>query len=215
MQRRIEREIRKQKRRKTAFEAAGLNEDATAANIKLRRLNQKYKEFSKAAGLPEQRDRIKAYNPLQSSDSSGKIKTGAISGALNPDSDEAEEHAKRYYASVRKMSTDVKRISENTGFPEEEIKKIKNYVFIDAHDLGDLKPKRFFPNYNMARSWQRLIDGKAILPLDITLLNHEAMEAILVESGLSQDEAHIIASSVYNYTKEVDEYNGKTGAYKN
>lgn len=59
MQRRIEREIRKQKRRKTAFEAAGLTEDATAANIKLRRLNQKYKEFSKAAGLPEQRDRIK------------------------------------------------------------------------------------------------------------------------------------------------------------
>lgn len=45
---------------------AGLKEDATAANIKLRRLNQKYKEFSKAAGLPEQRDRIKAYTPKES-----------------------------------------------------------------------------------------------------------------------------------------------------
>lgn len=58
-QRSIERSIRKQKRLKTAYEAAGLKEDATAANIKLRRLNQKYKEFSKAAGLPEQMDRIK------------------------------------------------------------------------------------------------------------------------------------------------------------
>lgn len=59
MQRRIERTIRKQKRLKTAYEAAGLTGDATTANIKLRRLNAKYNEFSKAAGLPEQRERLK------------------------------------------------------------------------------------------------------------------------------------------------------------
>ena len=59
MQRRIERTIRKQKRLKTAYEAAGLTGDATTANIKLRRLNAKYKEFSKSAGLPEQRERLK------------------------------------------------------------------------------------------------------------------------------------------------------------
>lgn len=58
-QRSIERSIRKQKRLKNAYKAAGLEENATAASVKLRRLNQKYKEFSKAAGLPEQRDRIK------------------------------------------------------------------------------------------------------------------------------------------------------------
>lgn len=58
MQRRIERQIRKQKRLRDAYKAAGLKDDATAANIKLRRLNAKYKEFSKAAGLPEQRDRL-------------------------------------------------------------------------------------------------------------------------------------------------------------
>ena len=59
MQRRIERTIRKQKRLKNAYEAAGLTEDATTANIKMRRLNAKYKEFSKAAGLPEQKERLK------------------------------------------------------------------------------------------------------------------------------------------------------------
>lgn len=58
-QRKIERTIRKLKRRKVAFEAAGLTEDAQAANIRLRRLNQEYKAFSKAAGLPEQRERMK------------------------------------------------------------------------------------------------------------------------------------------------------------
>lgn len=59
MQRRIERTIRKQKRLKNAYEAAGLTGDATTANIKLRRLNAKYKAFSKAAGLSEQRERMK------------------------------------------------------------------------------------------------------------------------------------------------------------
>lgn len=59
MQRRIERTIRKQKRLKNAYSAAGLEEYATAANIKLRRLNAKYKEFSKAAGLSEQPERLK------------------------------------------------------------------------------------------------------------------------------------------------------------
>lgn len=58
-QRQIERTIRKQRRRKAAFEAAGLTEDAQAANIRLKRLNQEYKAFSKAAGLPEQQERMR------------------------------------------------------------------------------------------------------------------------------------------------------------
>lgn len=59
MQRRIERTIRKQKRLRNGYKAAGLNDETRAANIKLRRLNAKYKEFSAAAGLPLQPERIK------------------------------------------------------------------------------------------------------------------------------------------------------------
>jgi hypothetical protein len=58
MQRSIERQIRKQRRLRDAYKAAGLKDDETAANIKLRRLNAKYKEFSRAAGLPEQSERL-------------------------------------------------------------------------------------------------------------------------------------------------------------
>lgn len=58
-QRQIESAIRTQKRLKTAYKAAGQDEQATAANIRLRRLNQEYRDFSKAAGLPEQRERMK------------------------------------------------------------------------------------------------------------------------------------------------------------
>ncbi len=59
MQRRIERQVRAQKKLKNAYEKSGLTEDARAASVKLRRLNTKYRDFSKAAGLPEQPERTK------------------------------------------------------------------------------------------------------------------------------------------------------------
>lgn len=61
MQRRVEREIRKLKREKAAYKAAGLHEDETAVNIRLRRLNAKYKALSAEAGLPEQPERMRVY----------------------------------------------------------------------------------------------------------------------------------------------------------
>lgn len=61
MQRRIERTVRKLKREKAAYKAAGLHEDGTAVNIRLRRLNAKYKAFSVKAGLPEQPERMRVY----------------------------------------------------------------------------------------------------------------------------------------------------------
>ena len=59
MQRRVEREVRKLKREKAAYKAAELYEDEQTVNIRLRRLNAKYKASSAAAGLPEQRERMK------------------------------------------------------------------------------------------------------------------------------------------------------------
>lgn len=59
MQRRVERAIRKLKREKAAYKSAGLTEEEQAVNIRLRRVNAKYTAFSKAAGLPEQRERMK------------------------------------------------------------------------------------------------------------------------------------------------------------
>ena len=58
-QRKVERTIRKLKREKAAYKAARLREEEQAVNIRLRRLNAKYKAFSAAAGLPEQRERMK------------------------------------------------------------------------------------------------------------------------------------------------------------
>ena len=58
-QRSIERTIRKLKREETAYNAAGLRDKELAVSIRIKRLSAKYKAFSLAAGLPEQRERMK------------------------------------------------------------------------------------------------------------------------------------------------------------
>lgn len=58
-QREIERTIRKLKREEAAFKSAGLSKEATAVRAKIRRLTQKYNEFSKAANLRTQPQRMK------------------------------------------------------------------------------------------------------------------------------------------------------------
>lgn len=155
-------------------------------------------------------------NPVETvekSSGSGIIKSGAISGALNPDSKRAQEHAKKYYESVRHMTNDVNRIAQNTDFSVELISQIKDFIFMQKHDLGG-KIDYFYPSFEMAQSWQRLIDGKDIQPHDLTLLNHEKMERELMEQGYSQDEAHTITSAKYNYSKEAEEYYDKINANK-
>ena len=58
MQRQIETAMRTQKRKMDGYEAAGDTEAYTAAKAKYRALSAKYKAFSKAAQLPEQRQRL-------------------------------------------------------------------------------------------------------------------------------------------------------------
>lgn len=58
-QREIERTVRRLTREQKAFEAAGLSEDAQAASIRARRLRKEYREFSAAAGLKTQPERMK------------------------------------------------------------------------------------------------------------------------------------------------------------
>ena len=59
MQRKIETAMRAQQRKMDGYKAAGDTEAYTAAKAKYRALSAKYKAFSKAADLPEQRQRLK------------------------------------------------------------------------------------------------------------------------------------------------------------
>lgn len=168
--------------------------------------------YTKAKTYDEWKKEFVNNNKFTSANNDDIIKSGGISGALNPSSERAQEHAEKYYQAVRKMKTDCKRIARNTGYSEDEIKQIKKFIFIDKHELGDGKFEQFAPSYEMAESWQRLIDGKNIQSHDLTLLKHEIIEKGLMKNGYSQDEAHTITSQKYNYAKEAYEYYDKIKA---
>lgn len=126
--------------------------------------------------------------------------SGGVSGAItNPESKEAEKHAKMYYEEIRHMTTDVKRISENTNFTESQIMLVKNYLFVAEHELfGGFR--RFDPCFEIAESWRRLaFDKDNIQAHDIILIKHELKEMGLVAQGVSQEAAHEIASHEYDY----------------
>ena len=204
-------------------EAAGDKDALAVAQTRLQRLRQEYSRFSKAAGLRTQDERaqVAGFGHKEAARAAAGAKehendfTGAenraiikaISGAriTNVYGTAAEAHAERYYGLVRNMHTDVSKIAENTGYSEDAIRRIKNYIFIEEHDLGDELPRRFDPSFAMAQSWQRLISGTPE-PHDLTLLKHEILEKELMDAGMSQHDAHIKTSKKYNYTKESDDY---------
>lgn len=157
---------------------------------------------------------INEYNkPLEKVARSSKITSGAVSGARNPYGEKAEEHAKRYYGLVRSMKTDVSKISKVTGMDEKDIQGIKDFIFFEKHDLGGKELEYFEPDYMMAESWQRLVEGKPEAH-DITMLKHEILEKELIKNGMTQEQAHIEASMKYNYSKEAGEYYAKIEKYK-
>lgn len=62
----------------------------------------------------------------------------------------------------------------------------------------------FYPDYEIAQSWQRLCKkGSKLQPQDLILIHHENLEANYMKQGYSQAEAHVIASKKYNYSKYI------------
>ena len=215
LMRNIETEIRRQKDTAVLAQASGDDVLRRECQSNINNLTKKYNQIADATGLRKQmqKTRVEGFTPIDDADQKlftsdeNRSTIKAVSGAriTNTESAAARAHADRYYGLVRAMSTDVLRIAQNTGFPESLILKIKSFIFLEKHDLGGTEPERFAPSFAMAQSWQRLINGTPE-PHDITLLLHEQMEKSLMDSGLSQDEAHVATSKVYNYAKESDEY---------
>ena len=143
-----------------------------------------------------------------------------ISGARITDlnSAEADEFAEMYYEEIRHFSTDSKKIADNLGKEESDIRKIKAYLFeedslIDP-DTGE--SRQFDPDCAIAQSWQRLMNGKDIKLHDKTLIEHELLEMKIKQenSGIDHVKAHELASEKYNYPKEALEYYGNLKKHK-
>lgn len=143
-----------------------------------------------------------------------------ISGARITDlnSAEADEFAEMYYEEIRHFSTDSKKIADNLGKEESDIRKIKAYLFEDDSlidpDTGE--SRQFDPDCAIAQSWQRLMNGKDIKPHDKTLIEHELLEMKIKQENPDIDhvKAHKLASEKYNYPKEALEYYGNLKKHK-
>ena len=140
--------------------------------------------------------------------------TGASGAIPRNDIKRMDNHARMYYEEIRRRTSDIEAISRNTGFSESDIEKIKNHIFFNEYDLGRKSLSKFDPDYDMAVSWQRLIDGKNIEEMDLVMINHELMEYdLMANKGLSYKEAHTLTDKKYNYSKYIKELDQKEGLF--
>jgi hypothetical protein len=138
--------------------------------------------------------------------------TGASGAIPRDDWDRMDEHAERYYEEIRKRTSDVASIAKNTGFAVDDVEKIKQHIFFNKYQLDKDEPQSFDPSYDMAVSWQRLVEGKDILEMDIVMLQHELLEHnIMSEQDAPYRVAHEQANEQYNYQSFCDELDGKAG----
>jgi hypothetical protein len=111
-----------------------------------------------------------------------------------------------YYDAIRNRTdpTDIEKISNYTGFSYNDVRSIRNHLFIDEHDLGDGEFGRFSSNWQIAQSWQRMEQGwkgndmDRYHDVDILLLRHELEELTqMVKYGYDTMKAHEVAESKY------------------
>lgn len=77
--------------------------------------------------------------------------SGAICGAMNPNSQDAVDFAHKEYDTIRKDRYDIYKIKKNTSYKVETILTIKKYLFIDKHKLEN-EFIRFDPDPHIAWS---------------------------------------------------------------
>lgn len=154
----------------------------------------------------------KAARKKKASSTASTRQSGAISGALNDANDpwgkRRQAHADRYYEEVRArdLEREIEAVVSSSGKSREKVRAAYEHVFIKEHDLEGGR-RRFDPDYDMAQSWQRLREGKTVLEHDLTLIEHEAREAMYMDEGMTYAEAHAkTCSEGYNYVKDLDKW---------
>lgn len=209
IQRQLERDVRNLKKRVMMYDTVGDKEMHAIQSFKLKNKRDEYYKFSESIGINKRLENLGKFGYTKSVSGRSvwarkqyeEVKSGAITDIS---SKKAIKHAKTRYEFIRNNKYDVEKIAKNTGYSIEQIQSIKDYLFVDEHDLGD-KRKRFDPSFAISQSWDRLTTGK-FEPHDLTLIKHEIMEKDLIKQGYTQDKAHKITSQKYNYQKEMKEY---------
>lgn len=213
----MERGVRALKREKEALEALGM--DTTEIRAKIKRRSAEYREFCRTCGVPEKSTRLRYecgtsdLKKTQAWKEFNNISKAGKKGALNNDNDpfgrKREKHAVAYYEELRnrKSSYVVNRISKNAGISRKSAQDIYKHVFINKHVFKDGETRKFDPDYDMAESFRRILEGKNIKPHDLVMLKHENLELNLMKKyNMVYEDAHDLTNKKHNYQDALDKF---------
>lgn len=217
-QRKMERDIRAIKREIEAQNAIG--GDVSQLQSKRRRMEQEYRKFSKSVGLRPKEDRLRMAHGSSDIKKTKIYKDnvqGRSSGALNNKNDplgkKREKHAERYYEEIRnrKPKYVISRLAKGAGISEETAKEVYEHIFVNEYMINGVK-KRFDPDYDMAESFRRLLEGKNIKPHDKIMIQHEELELNLMKGyNMPYKQAHEKADESHNYAKALSAFLKEVG----
>ena len=211
-QRRMERAIRKTKRKLAGLNAAGMDNDEEMRIAKaetrelLRKQSDKYIDFCEANKLKPSSWRQETVGNTKKS---GAVFSGALNDINDPLGTKRAIHAEKYYNSIinRDKNTIINKLSMNGNIEISEAENVYKHVFENEHIFKSGDIKKFEPDYDMAQSFQRILEGKDIKPHDYTLLKHEILEfEIMSKYNMAYEDAHAIAEKQYNYSQELEEF---------
>lgn len=217
----MERGIRALKREKEALSALGMDETEIGAKIK--RKTEEYKEFCNACGVPSSTTKLRyecgtsdlkkteAWKEFSNAAKAGK---GALNNIHDPYGKKRDKHAVSYYEEIRnrKPVYVINRIAKNANISKRSAKSIYEHIFINKHTFRDGEVKLFDPDYDMAESFRRILEGKNIKPHDIIMIKHENLELNLIKKyNLVYEDAHELTNKKYNYQNALDEFLKEVG----
>ena len=207
-------------------EAAKIKDTITLTKARYQGTLQEYQAFSKKMDLPMQKERIyqdglkvdmrapkktenaKPIKNINKRQTGGK-ETGGHNYKLDEFATERDIIAAKEYRRISR-EYDVDKIAKSSGFPEEDIVRIKRHLFYEKHKLYE-GYDYLAPDYDIAVAWKRLREGTPE-PRDIILLEHERLESHLEkEYNLSISEAHERAKKVYDWEKALLDALGEGG----
>lgn len=144
---------------------------------------------------------LSQYRGLTNQAGSGTIRTGGkITDKNFMYYNKFETQAKNFYkARVQNGDSDVKAISQSTGFDYEDISAIKKHLMEENHLFADGSTRKFTPDIDIALAWQRLMKGNP-QEIDILLLNHELRELRYIQkTGCDYETAHRYSNQKYDW----------------
>ncbi len=114
-----------------------------------------------------------------------------------------ENLAEKMYDGFRIANDDFAKIASKVKFNADDLKAIKEHLFLKEHKFADGSVRKFDANYWQAEAWERITKGNPI-ESDFTLLKHELFELnYMKKNNAPYEVAHKKANELHNWSMEV------------